>query len=131
VWKTPAGGGNSVRVLTSGWPWNVIESVDGRELYFLRGFGARVFKVPAAGGSDPVAVTQPGVYYFDVMKDGLYLKLKDSIVFQRFGAREPTLIANLPPGSEWVFSVSADGRSIVYGQHEEAGGDIMLFENFR
>jgi hypothetical protein len=45
--------------------------------------------------------------------------------------REIGTLENLQYGFPSSFSVSPEGRTILYGREVNSGGDLMMIENFR
>jgi hypothetical protein len=100
-----------VQVTTNG-GHEAFESRDGKYVYYSKGEGAGIWRVPAKGG--------PVIEFFD------------------FATRRGRTVAVLPndaePAGGWGFpaiAVSPDGRSTLYVQAERAESHIQLVENFR
>jgi len=114
------------------------ESLDGRELYYVKDNDRGIWKRSMENGEErrisevavnwgQWAVSSNGIYYVDTTGP------KPIIEFYNFAdhkvSRIATLAKPLPP-EESGFAVSPDGRRILYLQ-VESETDIMLVENFR
>lgn len=148
IWKLPAAGGDAVQVTNTVGAISV-ESPDGRDLYYVEAAErpSAVWRVPVAGGT-PVKVLD-GVIFgdFDVVDGGIYYidrasGLPGSFFVDRargetrlqyfdFATRKTTTIAHnlgaVGPG----FSVSRDGRTIIYSRVDSSVDELMLVEDFR
>lgn len=138
VWKMPAAGGDAVPVKNGGGT-SPIESPDGREVYFLRGEGdsQSLWKTSIDGGGKTIQVLD-SVYggSYAVVKDGIYFIAQSSGVdfavhFLSFFTGRTSQLATVPKTVQWGFSVSPDGRRILYTQVDRDGADLMRVENFR
>jgi len=142
VWKAPAAGGQAVQLTKQGGR-EAFESPDGKFVFYSKvAIPPRLWKVPVEGGVEtPVlegvvqgnwAVTLSGVYF-------LVREVTQTIKFYSFATKQtnevaalgknPTLLGAL--GGPQGFSVSPDGKQILYAQVDRAEYDIMLVENFR
>ncbi len=141
--KVPVAGGSAVAI-TKERGWRVLESADGKDIYysnamrpFRPGESTAVWRVPVGGG-EPVEVIPailsanhfalgPGGIYFIAEPD----QGRHSIRFYDFSSRQTRLVATLtkPPGAG--IAVSPDGRTLLYSQVDEENSDVMLIENFR
>lgn len=101
------------------------ESPDGKWLYFTREFASdsRVWKKPVGGGEETL-VLPSGIYYVTKTKQGF------AIEFLNFATGKNDIVA--PIGKGYVgFSVSPDGKWILFAQDNPAGGELVLVEGFR
>jgi eukaryotic-like serine/threonine-protein kinase len=116
------------------------ESPDGKFVYFIRGWplGVTVWKVPVEGGVEtrildsihPRAqwtVTGRGIFFF-ARTDA---KSRSDLWLYDFAKEKPLKQLTIGKTLGNRFSVSPDGRSLLYTQVDEAGSDLMLVENFR
>jgi eukaryotic-like serine/threonine-protein kinase len=146
--RMPASGGVAVPVTKN--PGAIaIESVDGRDLYYIEAADrpSPVWRVPLAGGT-PVKVLEGVVLAaFDVVERGLYYIDRVSgeaggfftdrpggetrLQFFDFATRQSTTVARnlgvVGPG----LSASRDGRTVFYSRVDSAVDELMLVENFR
>lgn len=139
VWKIPAEGGKAVQVTKKG-GFAAFESYDGNTLYYAKGQSVPgLWKVPVQGGEESLILRQlRGTLwgYWDLTREGIYFYNGDTggIEFYSFATHKITRIITplKPPYTEYPgFSVSPDGRWILYTQVDTVSSDIMLVENFR
>ena len=148
IWKIPASGGKADRVTPNAGAL-AIESVDGRDLYYVEA-GDRpspIWRMPVGGGT-PVKVVD-GVLFtsFDVLEHGLYYLDRASgetgafyterpggetrLQYLDFGTgRSITIASNLGTVGPGV-SATRDGRMIFFTRVDSAVDELMLVENFR
>jgi dipeptidyl aminopeptidase/acylaminoacyl peptidase len=140
IWKAGANGG-SPRQLTHMSGNAPEESVDGKYVYFRS--RRTIWRVPAEGGAEeqvivpehdmPWAVIQParkGVYYLEFSRGARVMEVsfydfttrKDEVAFRMKGA-------DLFQAAS--FSVSPDGKYILYPRVDQSQTNLMLVENFR
>jgi Tol biopolymer transport system component len=137
VWKMPASGGEPAQVTRKG-GFVALESLDGKSVYYTKGYDDRhIWKVSTQGGEE-VEVLGPILWRdFDVAKNGIYFIATpdwgrtNAIRFFSFASGEVTSVASIE--SPWAnyISVSPDGRWILYPKLDLQGSDLMLVENFR
>jgi Tol biopolymer transport system component/DNA-binding winged helix-turn-helix (wHTH) protein len=141
IWKMPPEGGQAVQVTKDG-GFLGRESVDGKFIYYLKGRGIPgIWRAPVEGGAEVLVLTQSGVdgrlvRAWTVSKKGIYFAsaedpAKPLIEFYNFATLKVTRVATLARPLRPVFSVSPDGRWLLYTQEDQFGSDIMLMENFR
>jgi Tol biopolymer transport system component len=138
LYKMPVEGGDAVQLTTNG-GGVAFESTDGRFLYFAKsdpeGGPRGIWCMPIDGG-EQVQVHDHGEYVlWELLEQGIcYLnRYSDppAIELFDFATGEVSLLAVLErQPAIWGFSVSPDGRWVLYDQ-EETESDIMLVENFR
>ena len=137
LWKIATDGTQSIQATRQGGS-AAFESLDGRELYYVKDNDRGIWKRSMENGEErrisevavnwgQWAVSSNGIYYVDTTGP------KPTIEFYNFAdhkvSRIATLAKPLPP-EESGFAVSPDGRRILYLQ-VESETDIMLVENFR
>jgi Tol biopolymer transport system component len=143
IWKMPADGGPPVQITKNG-GFAAFESPDGKLLYYAKYDAPGLWSVPVPGGAETqILDSPPQAYwgYFAVASDGLYFaggdeKHRPVINFYDFTSRKTTRVAEWekekgPYQAAPGMSVSADGRSVLYVQLDEARNNLMLAENFR
>jgi Tol biopolymer transport system component/DNA-binding winged helix-turn-helix (wHTH) protein len=144
VWRRPADGGEPVQITRKG-GFAALESPDGKTLYYAKFDENGIWQVPVTGGDETEVVNEPPAHYwgyFAVGRDGLYYigdtgtgsKHRPGFKFFDFATRKITAMGDMEknPFSEAPgFSVSPDGRFILYVQLDEARNSLMLAENFR
>jgi Tol biopolymer transport system component len=139
IWKMPAKGGEAVRITRHGGDVPQ-ESPDGRFVYYEKGWPSHcsVWKVPAAGGEEvkvldsthPYAgwtVGEQGIYFFTPAdKQG-----RSDIRLCNSATGKISKILTIAQNVGYRIAVSPDERTILYGQYDQAGSDLMLVENFQ
>jgi Tol biopolymer transport system component len=140
VWKVPAEGGEAVQVTRQGGGL-AFESPDGKYVYYVKDSAQGIWRVPVDGGQEiqvsdsfnsdnfgDWAVVNDGIYFINPeVKDGVAIEFFD------FATRKVKQVAGLGKVNILPLGVpvSPDRRQILYAQNDQAGGDIMLVENFR
>ncbi|HKF42430.1 MAG TPA: LpqB family beta-propeller domain-containing protein [Thermoanaerobaculia bacterium] len=137
VWKLVLADRRAAAV-TAGGGYRAREGPDGRTLYFTRPGAAGIWSQPAGGGA-PERVVEglaPEDWgNWDVGSRGIYFRRaagnRAVVALLAFGAREAEDFAPLSQQGWCGFSVSADGRSLVYSRVDRQSCDIRLIENPR
>jgi Tol biopolymer transport system component len=137
VWKVPAEGGKPVQVTRQG-GYLALESPDGTYLYYTLApvAASTVWRMPAAGG-EPVKVLEGVVQHaFAPLNEGIYYVVQPGrsparLEYLDFATGRSTTVAALGPRPSFGFTVSADGRTILYPHVDSSVDDLMLVENFR
>jgi len=140
IWRVPASGGPPAQVTQHG-GYAVIESPDGKFLYYVKGDQSGVWRMPSGGGDEvrilPLpspehwgdwALSSRGIYYVDEFGP------RPVIDFFAFGTHKVTKLAeleSLPPLGDPGFTVSPDGKRIIFSQVDRSAVDLMLVDNFR
>ena len=94
-------------------------------------------RVPAEGGEETGILPSVTFLNFVVVTEGIYFipradsEGRYSIRLFSFATRESEPVVSLNGRADVGFSVSQDGRSILYTQKDEPKSDLMLVENFR
>ncbi|MGE5488716.1 MAG: protein kinase domain-containing protein [bacterium] len=143
IWRVPAAEGKAVAISTDR-GWGVVESADGRYVYYantMRGYRpgepTAVWRVPVSGGeasevipavlsANHFTVTPRGVFYISEPEHGRY-----AIRMLEFATGRQKLIAELDRTPNAGVSVSPDGRTLLWSQVDAENSDVMLIENFR
>jgi Tol biopolymer transport system component len=139
VWKRPwppsEQDAEAVQVTTQG-GYLAQESADGRILYYMKD-DQELWKIPVKGGEETQVLGSLSCRFFAVVDQGIYFlsgfpqSPKPSIHYLSFATGKTATIATLS-GVAWSgFSVSPDGRSLLYAQQEPQEGDLSMVENFR
>ena len=141
IWKSPAQGGRAVQVTRNKGAKEAFESLDGKFVYYAKADLPGIWRIPGEGGEETRlfegghaslwSVGQQGVSFLDLSN-----AVWPTVKFYSFATRKATLLRRLPkdtkfPTTDSSISVSADGKWILYTQLDQAGGDLMLVENFR
>jgi WD40-like Beta Propeller Repeat len=118
------------------------ESPDGKSVFYAKGRDLPgIWSVSAAGGERLVTdVLKPGYWgNWAVAQAGLFLirplppEAAEVDVYEFFSGRVHR-VARLekdPPFSDSGFTVTKDGRKILYSQIDHSSSEIILVENFR
>ncbi|HET9318692.1 MAG TPA: DUF5050 domain-containing protein [Bryobacteraceae bacterium] len=136
IWKMPVSGRGAVQITKKGGD-TAVESPGRRSLYYLRtGAGGKtgLWRVPPEGGdeaqvlesvlNDNFAVTDRGIYFIPDAKPF-------AVRFLSFQSGKTVTIASLLREPAYGFSVSPDGRSLLFSEYQAIRSDLMLVENFR
>jgi Tol biopolymer transport system component len=140
IWKADANGG-SPRQLTHMFGNAPEESVDGKYVYFHT--RRTIWRVPAGGGAEeqtivpehdlPWVVIQPtekGVYYLEFARGARTMEVS----FYDFAKRGNEVVFRMKDADfsqAMSFSVSPDGKYILYSRVDQSQTNLMLVENFR
>ena len=151
IWKVAPGGGEPVQVTKRG-GLCAKESVDGRDLYYTSTatFPATISRVSVAGGEEVTLVRNLAYYAnFAVASDGIYfesyvsgnsvgvvgsspiLRPGVTIEFLSFATGTISRVLTHDRHAGHGFSVSPDGKTLLFGVVESFTEDLMLIENFR
>jgi len=139
IWKMPGTGGEAVRITQHGGDAPQ-ESPDGRFVYYEKGWPAQcsVWKVPVEGGEEVKvldsthpyagwAVGKPGIYFFTPPD----AQGRSDLCLYEFATGKTSKILTIERNVYERIAVSPDERTILYGQFDQSGSDLMLVENFR
>jgi Tol biopolymer transport system component len=142
IWKATATGGNPQAIAEQRGAGQPVESADGKFVYFRSRRG--IWRVPTAGGEEEEAFvpehdmwgpsnmqpTKKGVYYTEFERSGRMMVVS----FYDFGTKKSSVVfrmRNADWGSGAGFSVSPDGKYILYARVDQSQTNLMLVENFR
>ncbi|HEY6290725.1 MAG TPA: protein kinase [Terriglobia bacterium] len=144
IWKMPVQGGEAVEITKDG--LETRESEDGKWLYFSRPLNTpdnktAILRMPVEGGPETLVFNGVTNRFWALAGQYLYfmnLDARQHATINRFNmtTRQVTRIADVEKDPYvivgWTgFSVSADGRLVIYPQLDEQISRIMLVENFR
>src|SRR5215510_6769248 len=141
IWKVPAEGGQAAQVTEQG-GFEGFESIDGKLFYYAKGRSVPgIWQKSVTGGAEtPLldhhkagywrfwAVTQKGIYFATANEPA-----RPVIEFFNFTNRKVTTIATLYrplSPSDPGLTIAPNGRSLLFGQMDQSGSDLMLVENF-
>jgi Tol biopolymer transport system component len=135
IWKVPACGGAAVQI-NAQVGGAVVESPDGRSLYYMTDDSSALWMKPPDGGpavkvidsvsSRAFALADRGVYYIRAETGS-----RSSIHFLNLSTHADTRIAELTKPPMLGMSLSPDRRTLLYTQIDDEGSDLMLVDNFR
>jgi Tol biopolymer transport system component/DNA-binding winged helix-turn-helix (wHTH) protein len=140
IWKVSASGGSPSQVTHNG-GFAAFESADGRFLYYAKGDDQPgIWRIPSGGGDEVQILPRPspqrwgdwalsdrGIYYAD--ESGA----RPAIEFYSFSNRRTIRVAEvegLPPFGDPGFTVSPDGKRIIFSQVDRSSVNLVLVEHF-
>ncbi len=145
IWKAPATGpGNAVQV-TRGGATEAYESLDGALLYFVRGLDQPgLWSVPPNGGEEREVpdltsirmgywgVANSGIAFIDIENRGLKNNQALLRMF-RFADFKTHTYGTISAATRLFrgFSVSSDGRWVLWNQYDDRNRDLMLLTGFQ
>jgi Tol biopolymer transport system component len=141
IWKARADGQQRQKVTNNWGDSEPKESPDGKYVYFRR--ERSIWRIPAGGGTEEEVVApdrDARWNTFQVAAAGLYLLELDreertvALRFYDLQSKKSRELARLPvtdPSSVSTFSVSPDGRHLLYAAVDHAQTTLVLTENFR
>lgn len=147
IWRMPSSGGAAAQVTTN--PGTVgIESIDGRDLYYVSGTAgsSSLWRQALAGGPPVKLVDGVMLANFDVIERGLYFIDRAPGQFAGFISDRPgetrlqyydfatKRIATVARDLGWVtygLSASRDGRTVYFARIDSAVDELMVVDDFR
>ena len=142
IWKATPDGANPQALVQMNNVGQPVESADGKYVYFRarRSF----WRVPVAGGEAEEAIvpehdvfwgasiqpTKKGVYYAEFERSSRGM----AVSFYDFAAKRSSLVLRMKDGDFGGgsnFSVSPDGKYILYPRVDQSQTNLMLVENFK
>jgi len=153
IWKIPSESPFQPAVqITRKGASEAFESLDGRILYFVKPDGG-LWSLPVEGGEEALVlepiqqaywgIAENGVYFLGLRRRATPTEMRDGLVpgrsptpLQFFSFAQQTLtqigrIEKEVDRSRSGFSVTRDGRAIVWSQIDRREADLMLIDNFR
>jgi len=143
IWKATPSGADSQALPPQDGASQPVESADGKYLYFRSHRGIR--RIPTAGGDDEQAFvpdhdlwwgpatmqpTRKGVYYTEFERSSNSLVVS----FYDFATKKNAIVFRLR-NTDWrsngSYSVSPDGKSILYARVDPSQTNLMLVDNFK
>jgi Tol biopolymer transport system component/tRNA A-37 threonylcarbamoyl transferase component Bud32 len=137
VWRVPAVGGSERQMTDMGAQGPIEESVDGRDLFYLRTADRALLVQPIAGGAPQTVVPcvggydlgPRGVIYVECPREGVATSHQLLRELQAAtGADRP--LATIEK-TLFGLSVSPDGGTIIYAGSDWGTSDVTMIENFR
>jgi dipeptidyl aminopeptidase/acylaminoacyl peptidase len=144
VWKAQANGGSPVQLTQQRGAGDPVESADGKYVFYvLYRMRRSIWRVPVAGGEEEEFIVpehelgrtalipvRKGVYYTEWSRG-----TRSTVVsFYDFAAKQnstPFRIKTSDFSDDAGFSISADGKYILYPRVDQSETNLMLIENFR
>jgi Tol biopolymer transport system component len=142
IYRCPVSGGDATLLSKDIHPANPKESFDGKTLYFASDEGndiATLKKVALPGQPGTESEIDPSIRVnaaqsWLLSSSGIYFVPAESprsIQFFEFASRRVRTILESDHRLRTGFSISPDGRWILYAQLGDATGDIMLVDHYR
>ena len=142
LWKSAADGSGLITAVVHGLAMRGVESLDGQELYFVRGEdGSKFWRVPAKGGSEEEipgspkvkvsdwAVAEEGIFFLDSQDFSKRGKMPIGLFRPRDGSSE--LVRWIPRrGLQGNLTTLRDGSVFVWTRWRKES-DIVRLDNFR
>jgi Tol biopolymer transport system component/serine/threonine protein kinase len=141
IWKMPSEGGSAVQI-TKGGASDAFEAPDGKLLYYSKYWlEPGVWSVPVDGGEETSVIASAfpnlwgiadrGIYFLDLAaaQNGLV-----PLMLYRFDTRRISQVAALEKvqsTSNPSFSVTRDGRWVVWARYDRSESNLMLIPDFR
>jgi Tol biopolymer transport system component len=143
VWRASPDGANPESVAQRGAAQGV-ESADGKFVYYYR-WRHNIWRVPVAGGEEEEAIipehdmfwttiepVRKGVYYAELDRPARAM----AVSFFDFDSKRSSVAFRIrarggPMGPITSFSISPDGKHILYPRVDQSETNLMMVENFR
>lgn len=141
IWKMPSEGGSAVQI-TKGGASDAFEAPDGKLLYYSKYWlEPGVWSVPVDGGEETSVIASAfpnlwgiadrGIYFLDLAaaQSGLV-----PLMLYRFDTRRISQVAALEKVQSTAnpsFSVTRDGRWVVWARYDRNESNLMLIPDFR
>ena len=141
IWRASANGGNPEPIARErgGEP---VESADGKYIFYRS--RRSIYRLPAAGGGEEEEfiipdhdlqwaapqVTKKGVYYVEWERSARAMRVS----FYDFATKKNSPVFRLRGNyfnSNLTFSISPDGKTILYPKTDQSETNLILVENFR
>ena len=144
IWKVSADGGAAPVQVTRSSGFEAFESPDGRLLYFTKGrTQPGLWSIPVDGGAESPVVESVHSSFWGVANEGIFFvdynpdtprTAHKPVRFFSFEKRQIRDVASIDQeisNSSPAFSVTRDGRSMLWTQIDQRGAQLILVENFR
>ena len=139
IWKMPTDGGEPVQVTRNG-GFNALEGPRANFLYYTKHDALGIWRTPIRGGDEQLVIPSVATWHWAgwaVSDHGIYLGESDSsnaLAFYSFTTEQTVplfgMARSLPVVDSSTFTVSADGRWLMYSQVDRGECDLMLVEDF-
>jgi Tol biopolymer transport system component len=141
IWKAPLAGGINVQV-THNRGAEAFESRDGKFVYYTKWGQRGIWRKPTeSGGLETLVIDRGSPYHWGLFDNGvcvidLEAAAGPTIDCLDFDTNRITTVSRLPKNTHInvdgpSFSVSQDGRSMLYVTVQREESDIMMVDNFR
>jgi Tol biopolymer transport system component len=142
IWKATAAGGNPQSLTKNRGAAQPMESADGKFVYYRS--RRSLWRVPVEGGEGEEAIIpdhdlsfsptiQPakkGVYYAEFERNARAM----AVSFYDFAAKKSSVVFRMKNTDFWnlaSFSISPDGKYLLYPRVDQSQTNLILVENFR
>jgi serine/threonine protein kinase len=140
IYRMPAAGGEA-RQLTNDRGFEALDSLDGRTLYYTKGWYTGIYSRPVAGGMEKPVLESIAlrVGSFIVVKNGIYYVCQTGarrsgpleFRFLEFSTAKSRVLVRFNAESGQGLTVSPDGKTMLYTVNAGGNRDLMQVENFR
>jgi Tol biopolymer transport system component len=143
IWKKPLDGSPPAQLTRSGGAESAV-SPDGQTLYFAKvpEMGPGLWALSVNGGEEIRVLASPRFGYWAMSRSGIYFadfevarELPRPVKFFSFQSRQITQVGTVENTVWWTntpgFTISPDGRWLLYSSLESTDADLMLVDNFR
>ncbi len=139
IWKATDSGGNPEPVTKQMGSAQPVESADGKFIYYR--MRRTIWRVPVGGGEEEEAIvpdhdllwttlqpTRQGVYYLEWERSS-----RSTVVsFYDFSSRKNSIVFRMKgAGPAGTYSISPDGRRILYSKVDQSETNLVQVDNFR
>jgi Tol biopolymer transport system component len=139
IWKVTASGGNPEPVSKQMGSAQPVESADGKFIYFR--MRRSIWRVPVGGGEEEEAIvpdhdliwttlqpTRKGMYYLEWERSS-----RSTVVsFYDFASKKSAIVFRMKgAGPAGTYSISPDGKRILYPKVDQSETNLVQVENFR
>ena len=140
IWKAPLEGGDAQQLSKFENTAQPVETVDGKYVYFRR-WGS-IWRVPTASGEEEQAIAPDHDLMWNTTlqsaKQGLYYlewerSIREPVVsFFDFATKKSAVVFQIKQGGgrDTTYSVSPDGKYILYPRVDQSQTNLELVENF-
>lgn len=136
LWKQPVAGGPAVQLTQQGGV-EAFEAPADQSIYYTRSPNEPgIWRVPIAGGAETKVLERGRQGAWALHPTGIYLGYAangapGALQFFSFATTQLTLLASFDKDDFYGFTVSADGRHLVWSQIDRNESDLVLVEHFR
>ncbi|HEY7304178.1 MAG TPA: hypothetical protein VH601_08700 [Bryobacteraceae bacterium] len=139
VWRKPAETGGRPLPMTRKGGEFAYKSSDRQFVYYLKPTHSdpevsSLWEMPILGGEERQVLDTVFDHCFDFVKDGIYFianQTHPQVQFLSFSNGKIARVATLSRSIVWGFSVSPDGRSLLYSELVPFRANLMLVEGYR
>jgi Tol biopolymer transport system component/DNA-binding winged helix-turn-helix (wHTH) protein len=136
LWKQPVAGGPAVQLTRQGGR-EAYEAPDSQFVYYTRSTNEPgIWRVPVNGGEETRVLEQGRQGAWAVQQEGIFLLYatgngKSAIEFFSFATAKKATLTAIGKDDIYGFTVTPDGRRLLWSQIDRNESDLVLLENFR